>query len=90
MNLPWRNEPQDHYFEVELTPSQRAALLLLLEGKAITVRTRNVIEDAVRDSRRVDMRLSRERLDWGGVEAEARRQGCSIADIIFDQRGPTR
>jgi hypothetical protein len=26
-------------------------------------------------------------IDWGEVEAEAERQGCTVADIVFDRAG---
>jgi hypothetical protein len=32
-------------------------------------------------------RLRRARLPWAELEAEARRQGCSPADIFFDRAG---
>ena len=31
--------------------------------------------------------LPRERIDWDEVEAEAERQGCTVADIVFDRAG---
>jgi len=29
-------------------------------------------------------------VDWDEVEAEARRQGCSVADIVYDRAGRQR
>lgn len=85
---PPANEPPkqaSHYFETELTPIQRDALLLLLDGGSVPEAALAELSAAVRDSRRIEMPLYRSRLDWGELEREARRQGCSAADILWDR-----
>ena len=74
-----------HYFEIEMTPVQRDQLLLLLDGGAIPAPALAELSAAVHDSRRVEMPLYRTRLDWAELEREARRQGCSAADILWDR-----
>ena len=74
-----------HYFETEMTPIQRDQLLLLLDGGQIPEAALAELSAAVRDSRRVEMPLYRTRLNWAELEREARRQGCSAADILFDR-----
>ena len=74
-----------HYFECEMTPVQRDQLLLLLDGGAIPAPALAELSAAVHDSRRVEMPLYRTRLDWAELEREARRQGCSAADILWDR-----
>lgn len=74
-----------HYFEVELTPAQRRTLLLLLRGGSVTEALLRDVEEAVRDARRIDRPLNKERLDWEELEHEAKRRGCSEADAIWDK-----
>lgn len=74
-----------HYFEVELTPVQRDALLLLLDGGHVPAGAVADLAAAVRDARRIDAPLFRERLDWPELEREARRQGVSVIDILWDR-----
>lgn len=80
-------EPKDeHYYEVELTPIQRYALLdILNERKLPPVRITNSIINAVATGRRIGTKLIRERLNWSELEGEARRQGVSVIDILFDR-----
>ena len=77
--------PAGFYFECEMTPVQRDQLLLLLDGGAIPAPALAELSAAVHDSRRVEMPLYRTRLDWAELEREARRQGCSAADILWDR-----
>lgn len=79
--------PDDHYFEVDLTPVQRLGLIDILQGRGARIppNLRKEIETAVLDARRFEGKLNRARLDWSGVEAEASRQGVGIVDILWDR-----
>lgn len=78
----------DSYYEVELTPSLRLRLLDLLRGKKVTGATVKMIENQVLCAREIDMPLVVAGFDWSDLEAEAERQGCSPADVLWDRAGP--
>jgi hypothetical protein len=84
-------EPEDDfYWEVELTPCQRKLMLdLIREGlpgatpaKRAALR---LMETQVLGARRMNTALIRAHLDWAEIEAEARREGCSVPDKIWDR-----
>lgn len=87
----WVNKPnretddKQSYFEVELTPRLRKALLNLIRGGEINEATLKLIETQVMCAREVDMALPAGMFDWNEIEAEAARQGVLITDIIFDR-----
>jgi hypothetical protein len=83
---PPRNEPDD---PIELTPELRdyivACILAARPSKSRQTALRVFGEpDAKLDD---PWELPVEPVDWDEVEAEARRQGCSAADVIYDRAG---
>jgi hypothetical protein len=83
---PDKEDDDSFYYEIELTPRQRYALLdILNQRKRPPVRVTNSIIHAVAQARHIGTKLLRERLDWKELEREAKRQGCSVVDILFDR-----
>lgn len=89
---PAPSPEQEHYFEVEITPKQKFALLALVRArmkeasKAQSAFWRG-LETTLVSSRRFDGRLLDAHLDWADLEAEAERQGVSAADVLWDRMG---
>ena len=86
---PKRSEEPDsppHYYDVELTPAQRTIVLEALLKYPSATKARKEAIAAVELATRVDLPLA-DRLEWGELEAEARRQGCSFTDVWFDRMG---
>ena len=85
--VKWEFPPdEDHHWEVELTAAQRLALLDLILGKRKPRREilKSLLE-AVGKARRLEGPLLPGKLDWEEIEREAKRQGCSAADLIWDR-----
>ena len=90
--FPQKKEPEkdpEFYYEVELLPKQRQALLDILRVrlKGATAANRAFflgIETELLGCRRMNMPLIRERLPWAELEREAGRQGCTVVDLIYD------
>lgn len=86
-NVP-DNEPEEPgYYEIELSPKLWMRLLDLLRGGKVHASTVKLIETQVMCARHVDLPLKVAGLDWAELEAEAKRQGVSPADILFDRAG---
>ena len=86
--VKWEFPPddEDHFFEVELTPALRLALLDLITGKRKPrVQVLKSLLEAVGKARRMDGPLLTDKLGWEEIEREAKRQGCSVPDLIFDR-----
>lgn len=86
-----KRDPADHYFEVELTPRQRDALLAVVRRgphfEGLGRVESDELREALKSPRRVEGTLFREKLPWDDLEAEAERQGCSVVDVFFDRAG---
>ena len=85
-------DPPEFYYEAELLPRQRLALLDLIRTrlKGATAANRaffQSIETELLGCRRVNMPLVRAHLPWAELEVEARRQGCSVFDLLWDRMG---
>jgi len=79
----------DSYWQVDLTPPLRFALLDLVRGKKTPPSSvLKALETAVMAAREMD--LPREVLDWAELEDEAERQGVDIMDVWFDKTASTR
>lgn len=82
-----KRDREETYWEIELTPGLRLALLEILRGNKkgkITQATSKLIENQVLAAREVDMPLPVGGLDWSDLEDEAARQGVGVLDILFD------
>lgn len=78
-------DPPDFYYEIEVPPMLRLALLDVLRGRNVRHQARIALERMVMEARRVDRPFSRARLPWQEIEEEAKRQGISPADVIWDR-----
>lgn len=78
------NDP-DYYYEIEMPPMLRLALLDVIRGKQVRYQARVALERLVMEARRVDRPFSRARLPWDEIEKEAQRQGIGPADVIWDR-----
>lgn len=80
-------EPEKHYFEIEVDPAQRIALLDLIRWRLRQTSTTAALsaflkrlETEVLCARKMDMPLVRERLPW----SLARERGCSEVELFED------
>ena len=82
--FPQTPPPDD---EVELSPELRDYLIACVRS-ARPSRSR---EDALRLLGEVEVEdaweLPNDPVDWDEIEAEARRQGCTVADVLYDRAG---
>lgn len=73
--------------DVELSPELRDYLIACVR----TARPSASREQALRLLGEVGVEdlweLPNEPVDWDEIEAEARRQGCTVADILYDRAG---
>src|SRR3954466_4252238 len=73
--------------DVELSPHLRDFLIACVRA----ARPSQTREDALRLLGEVEVEdlweLPNEPVDWDVIEAEARRQGCTVADVLYDRAG---
>jgi hypothetical protein len=73
--------------DVELSPELRDYLVACVRS----ARPSPSRDDALRLLGEVDVEdlweLPNEPVDWDEIEAEARRQGCTVADVLYDRAG---
>ena len=86
---PWE-PPDPGYYEVELTPMLRFALLDLCRGRRVRSDVLRALEMLTLEARKINRPFSRARLPWQEIEEEAARQGISVADVIWDRAGKTK
>lgn len=83
---PPRNEPDD---SIELTAELRDYIVACIlaarpsDSRRKALQLLGDVDTEMDDS----WELPLEPVDWDEIEAEARRQGCSVADVIYDRAG---
>jgi hypothetical protein len=95
MPFPGKRRPRtteadlDHHYELDLYPHERAVLLkLLTDSEELGEKLRaHLIQKLDLAKRQPGAPLPPVGLDWADIEEEARRQGCSEADVFFDLTG---
>jgi len=73
----------DEYFELTVPPDLMVALGDLLEGKRVPGEAITRLQTVWQFGRRV--KLPYARLPWGELELEAKRQGISEAEVLWDR-----
>lgn len=84
----WAKDEPDWHYEVCLTYTQREALVRLIahEQPRVTIAERNYLLALLKNAKRhAGQPLPDATLDWAELEAEAERQGCSPADVLWDR-----
>jgi hypothetical protein len=80
-----RNEPGD---SVALTPELRDYIVACVRASRPSPSRDAALgllgDDVVSED---TWELPVEPVDWDEIEAEARRQGCSVADVVYDRAG---
>ena len=82
---PVKKEPPTYYYSLDLDPDCYLALLDLLENRKCPERAAKRIYTAVLAAQQLEGPMVK--LPWKSVRDEARRQGVSEADIVFDLMG---
>jgi hypothetical protein len=87
---PTYERADEAYYEIEVTPMLRFALLDLIRGRRVRSDVLRVLEMLTLEARKIHRPFSRARLPWIEVEEEAARQGIGPADVIWDRAGKPR
>lgn len=78
-------KPETGYYQIELPPDLMLALGDLISGKKVPATAIGRIKTALLYARKFDLPI--DRLEWGRVVRESRRQGISEVDVLWDMMG---
>lgn len=73
----------DHYIRLEVPAALFNSLEERVRGKAITPQARDKLLDLLSTGEVIPLPMAH--LDWSELEADAKRQGVSPADILWDR-----
>jgi hypothetical protein len=79
-------EPEEHAAIRGLSPQMRVYVLSCV----LAARPTEAREQALRMLGHATLRsqpIDASPVDWSEIEAEAERQGCTVADVVFDRAG---
>ncbi len=73
----------EKYVVMELSPEAFKAIEGISRMPSVPPRIRELLQEALRYSREVELPLARLPFEW--LELEAKRQGCDPLDVLFDR-----
>lgn len=83
MGSPQPLKETEHYYVLEVSPDGFKAIEGIANMPSVPQKIRQLLQEAVKFSYRQEGPLARLRFEW--LEMEAKRQGCSWEDVLFDR-----